>query len=468
MGTPLVDMLKAYQEGHPLPFHMPGHILGRGLSNELKRAGSLDITEIPGSDCLHAPTGAIKEAQELAAKCFGAGFTLFLVNGSTAGIQTMIKAVVKPGGKLIVGRDSHRSVINALALFGGEPVFVMPSIDEESDLPWGVTAEAIERAILDHENVQGVLLTRPSYYGAAASLEEIRKVTRRHGLPLLVDEAHGAHFGFHRELPPTALEQGADLCVQSLHKTLPALTQTALLHGQKDLELWSKVESAASMLQSTSPSYLLMASIDSARNLMENEGEALYDRLLSIIKDFDRSLETRTRVKRLALKHEGLVQDFSRIVLSFEQTRLSGYEAEELLRTRYGIVAEMADLIHVVLIATPFHSREDFDRLIHALQMLSQEFKGENNRRAVKWPMHLPEKVLTLGSALSFSGHEVPIKEALNKICGGLVVPYPPGIPLLNPGERITGEILDYIEAVISQGCRVHGCNDGKLPILPE
>lgn len=468
MGTPLLDMLKAYKEGQPLPFHMPGHILGRGLSHELKMAGGLDITEIPGSDCLHAPTGVIKEAQELAAKCFGAGSTLFLVNGSTAGIHTMVRAVIKPGGKLILERNSHRSVLNALALFGGEPVFVMPSVDEKTGLPLGVTSEAIERAILDNENVQGVLVTRPNYYGIASSMERIHEITERYGLTLLVDEAHGAHFRFHKKLPPTALEQGADLCVQSLHKTMPALTQTALLHGRMGYQRWAEVETSASMLQTTSPSYILMASIDRARDIMENEGEALYERLGQHIEAFERELESRTTIQRVTWSRTGLESDFTRIVLSFENTRLSGFEAEELLRSRFGIVAEMADLTHVVLIATPFHTPEDFKRLLHALEELSKAFKGKRSVSPVKWPQSLPERAVPMGQALSLKSCEMPIKESLNKISGGSVVPYPPGIPLLNPGERITQDCLDYMEAVLSQGGQVHGIHEGKLRVLIE
>lgn len=466
MGTPLLDMLKAYGEGQPLPFHMPGHVLGRGLNQELNRAGSLDITEIPGSDCLHAPSGVIKEAQELAAKCFGAGSTLFLVNGSTSGIHAMIKAVVKPGGKLIMGRDSHRSVLNALALFGGEPVFVMPDMDEETGLTLGVTAEAIERAILNNDNVQGVLLTRPNYYGIAPALKPIVEVTRRHGIPLLVDEAHGAHFVFHPRLPDTALAQGADICVQSLHKTLPALTQTALLHCREGYGKWPEVVSAASMLQTTSPSYILMASIDRARDLLENEGEALYERLAENIKVFEKALQTRTLVNHATWHHKNMDWDFSRLVLSFEQTRLSGFEAEALLRTRFGIVAEMADLKHVVLIATPFHDHEDFERLVKALEELSREYKGRNSKKLVKWPDSLPERVIPLARALSLKGREMPINNTLNRICGSLIVPYPPGIPLLNPGERITEDCLAYLEEVLSQGCQVHGIDEGRIYVL--
>lgn len=468
-NTPLYTMLRKYGEGQPLPFHMPGHLLGRGLEDELKMAGRLDITEIPGSDCLHSPAGVIKEAQELAAKCFGAGYTLFLVNGSTAGIHTMVRSVVKPGGKLVIGRDSHRSVLNALALNQAEPVFVLPQVDEDNTIPLGVSAEALNQALESHPDAQGVLLTRPNYYGVAASLKPIHEITQSHGLPLLVDEAHGAHFTFHRSLPQTALEQGADLCVQSLHKTLPSLTQTALLHGRQDSKIdRAKVERAASMLQTTSPSYLLMASIDRVRELMENEGERLYEILLDRISNFESALLKYTVIERVARSYEGYETDGSRLVLSFKNTLLTGFEAEEQLRSRFGIVAEMADLNHVVLIATPYHTAEDFDKLLKALGELSKENKGKKveSCRPLSWPNTLPERILSLHEAFSCESCEVPIKEAVNHISADLVVPYPPGIPVLNPGEKITGEMIDYLWNLSAQGGSIHGLHDGRLHII--
>jgi arginine/lysine/ornithine decarboxylase len=454
-----------------ISFHMPGHILGKGLAQELKTAGSLDITEIPGSDCLHAPEGVIRESQELAAKCFGADYSLFLVNGSTSGIHAMIQASVKPGGKLIIGRDSHRSVLNALALIDAEPVFVMPQMDAINQIPLGVTAEAIEEAVIANPDAQGILITRPNYYGIASKIEEIADVAKRYRIPLMIDEAHGAHFRFHRMFPKPALDGGADLCVQSLHKTLPALTQTALLHGNRNCLLDRKVvEMTASMVQTTSPSYLLMASIDIARGFMENKGEELYEVLRICLNNFDGELEKRTVIRRTALKYENFETDFSRIVLSFDKTSLTGISASQLLQERFGIVAEMADLRHVVLIATPFHNSSDFERLLSALEKLSCEYQANDpariDKRRTEWPWTLPERVMPLRQALFERKCEVPINEAEGAISALPVIPYPPGIPVLNPGERITGSILEYIEAVLASGSSVHGIIGGKVQII--
>ncbi len=469
MKMPIYEMLKAYPSSNPLPFHMPGHLLGRGLSEELKIAGCLDITEIPGSDCLHHPQGVIREAQELVAHLFGAGYSLFLVNGSTSGIHTMVQAVVKPGGKLIIGRDCHRSVLSALALINAEPIYVLPERDDENQIPLGITELALRKALSAHPDAQGILLTRPNYYGVAQPLEGISELARQYRIPLFVDEAHGAHFRFHKAFPDTALELGADLCVQSLHKTLPALTQTALLHGnEKSLIARGVVEKVASMVQTTSPSYLFMASIDTARQMMEDKGEILYEDLWQHITKFNEKLEQLPSIKRVACCYDGYATDFSRIVLSFKNTQLSGFKAEELLRVRYGVFAEMADLEHVVLIATPFHSSEDFNRLFGALKALSEEFKEETSaeRKRVSWPNVLPERILTLREALFHNGRELPIKEALGAISAVSVIPYPPGIPLLNPGERISSEFLGIIEALMEENCPVHGISQDKIQVI--
>ncbi len=466
---PIQQMLEAYEGSNPLPFHMPGHLLGRGLIEEFKSIGRLDITEIPGSDCLHHPEGVIKEAQEYAAHLFGADYTLFLVNGSTSGIHAMIQATVNPGGKLIVGRDCHQSVLNALALIHAEPLFILPEMDVDNQIPLGIKGDALRQVLSSHPDAQGILITRPNYYGVATPLDEIVKLARCHSIPLLIDEAHGAHFKFHKRLPATALEKGADLCVQSLHKTLPALTQTALLHGNKNSRVDRlRVERVVSMVQTTSPSYLLMTSIDSARQMMEEQGCGLYEILWLNIMEFDRRLNEISHIKRVARGYKGYETDFSRIVLSFKQTRLSGFQAEELLRTRYGIVAEMADMEHVVLIATPFHTTEDFGRLLKALKEMVEEYKvmKHEKRQVVSWPVILPDRVMPLREALFYARRELPIKEALGEISAVPIVPYPPGIPLINPGERITASCIDFIEVLLNEKYPIHGVNQGKLQVV--
>jgi len=466
--SPIYKMLKEYYEKGSLPFHMPGHILGRGLYEELKLAGSLDITEIPGSDCLHEPRGVIKEAQERAALCFGADYSLFLVNGSTSGIHAMIHAAVKPEGKLILGRDCHISALNALAQINGKPVFVLPEIDEEHQIPLGVTADSLEKVLKKNPDAQAILITRPGYYGTATQLSSISKLAKDHNIPLLVDEAHGAHFRFHEDFPKPAITQGADLCVQSLHKTLPALTQTAILHGNKKGLIDKKIiERTVSMVQTTSPSYLLMASIDMARSIMENKGRELYENLRHNISEFLIKLDKNTSVKSIKCDNGSFENDFSRIVLSFKSLGISGFYAEEILRSKFGIVAEMADLNNIVLIATPFHNSTDFDTLLMALKFISNQFStGKEKVKLPRWPNQLPERVIPLREALFEKVEEIPFMNALGRVSGVFITPYPPGIPLVTPGEIISKEVIDYVDILIRENCPVHGIHDQKIKVL--
>ncbi|NLX63624.1 MAG: aminotransferase class I/II-fold pyridoxal phosphate-dependent enzyme [Clostridiaceae bacterium] len=467
-NTPIYKMLKEYYEKGFLPFHMPGHILGRGLCEELKLAGSLDITEVPGSDCLHEPRGVIKEAQERAALCFGADYSLFLVNGSTSGIHAMIQAAVKPGGKLILGRDCHISALNALAQINGKPVFVLPDVDEKHQIPLGVTADSLEIVLKENPDAQAVLITRPGYYGTATQLRNISKLAKAYNMPLLVDEAHGAHFRFHEDLPEPAITQGADLCVQSLHKTLPTLTQTAILHGNsKSLIDRRIIERTVSMVQTTSPSYLLMASIDIARSIMENKGRELYEKLKHNISDFLIKLDKNTCIKRIKCDNENFEIDFSRIVLSFKSLGISGFEVEEILRSRFGIVAEMADLNHIVLIATPFHNSMDFDKLLMALKLISDEYRTVKAKAKLpRWPQQLPERIVPLREALFENVEEIPFINALDRVSGVFITPYPPGIPLVAPGEIINKEVIDYVDILLRENCPVHGIHDQKIKVL--
>ena len=471
-NIPIYTMLKEYKEKKPLPFHMPGHILGRGLYEEFRSVGSLDITEIPGSDCLHAPNGAIKDAQDKASHCFGADYSFFLVNGSSSGIQAMIQAVLEPGGKLILGRDSHISVLNTLAQLNGEPVFIMPKVDKETQIPLGVTQDKLRAACKANPDAQGILITRPNYYGIAVKLEEIVEIANDYNMPLLIDEAHGAHFVFHEDFPRPCMSLGADLCVQSLHKTLPALTQTAILHGKNNaLISKSRVETTTSMVQTTSPSYLLMCSIDIARYIMQTEGKALYNKLKNLILNFDRQLEKFSYIKRVAQNYEGYDNDFTRIVLSFNNTDLGGSKAEEILRTRYGIVAEMADLNHVVLITSPFHTVEDFDKLILALKDLDEKFgkspkeRGQDFKKSIKCP-DIPERSIPLRRAMFSKHKEIPIYKSEGYISGGYITPYPPGIPIVCPGEIIDESVVNYISNLLRENCPIHGVKNNNVKVV--
>lgn len=469
MNTPIYNMLLKYSGKRPLPFHMPGHVMGRGLAAFLTSAGPFDITEIPGSDSLHDPDGVIKDAQDLAARAFGARNTYFSVNGSTIGVHAMIHAAVKPGGKILINRDAHTSVINAISLLKAEPVFVIPDYDEKLHLTLGCRKAGLESAMSRHQDIDAVLITRPNYYGIAADVKDMIRISRSRGIPFLVDEAHGAHYAFSSLFPRPVMELGADACVQSLHKTLPALTQTALVHegASSHLEPGSLFK-YMSMLQTTSPSYILMASIDIAREIMEKRGAELYDALYERIRAFDRELSGIAGVKRIRPDAPGIETDFSRIVLSFEECGLSGFETERILRESFGIVAEMADYYHVVFITTPFHTDDDFVALINAIRETVRHGYGPVDDRLsfVRAPVTLPEKAMNPGDAVLKPSERIPLEKAGGRISAASVTPYPPGIPLVYPGEVISKELAGYLAEIQRSGGRVHGIMDGRVQVV--
>ena len=466
--SPIYNMITNYGKSMPLPFHMPGHLMGRGLPDLLKNAGMLDITEIPGADCLHNPEGVIAEAQILAARLFGAERTFFLVNGSTIGIHAMMRSVVKPGGKILIGRDSHRSVLNAAALLGANPYFIMPEYDEKEHLALGYDVESIKKALSENPDIQAVLLSRPNYFGIATRLEAISEIVHSYGIPLLIDEAHGAHFSFEQSFPVPALKSGADVCVQSLHKTLPALTQTALLHISKNsLVDPDTLFEQLSMLQTTSPSYILLASIDIAREVMEEEGEALYASLKKRIETFYLKLGRIPGVRRAAVSKKYYDTDFTRIVLSFEESGLSGFDAERILRESSLIYPEMADSHHVVLIATPYHTEKDFLTLLEGIKLVIKKGNHSDIKRITEPIIYsLPEKRLSLCEAINRGKKLIMLSEAEGQTAGAAITPFPPGIPLVYPGEVISRELIRYATEILDSGGKVHGIMDYKVRVI--
>lgn len=465
--TPIYDAIGSYTNTGPLPFHMPGHKLGRGIPEHLlKNIAALDITEIPGTDNLHNPSGVIKEAQELAAHAFGADKTYFLVNGSTCGMHAIISTVCKSGQKLIVTRDCHKSAFGGMLLAGVEPVFIMPEFNKAFGMMACITPEAVERALIDNPEAAGIILTRPNYYGACCDLERIAGVVHSYGKILAVDEAHGAHLGFSDKLPVSAMDAGADICVQSAHKTLPAFTQGAYLHvkaGRVDVE---RLEFMLDILQTTSPSYIIMAFLDIARGIMQQDGEQLLSRLVSDIQGFKTEA---AGIKGLRFLEDGDISggrlDETRIVANLEELGLTGYEVQKLLRKDYRVEVEMSDFTNVVAIATVADDTEALRRLFEAVSGIGSKY-GSN--KSLYRPKHtgfeIPPIKLGLNEALKTEREEVDLQKAAGRICRSIIAPYPPGIPLVFPGEIITPEIVGYLLETLKCGGIVAGV-DYKLQI---
>lgn len=470
---PLLDALLRHRRLPFAGFHVPGHRSGKGLLPEaaiFRELMSIDLTEITGLDDLHHPEGAILEAQQLAADCFGAEETFFLVNGSTVGNLAAIMSVCNTGDILIVQRNVHKSVIHGLMLAGAKAVFVSPQYDTASGLPSGAAAEDIELALRTHPEAKGVLVTNPNYYGMGVNVRKLAQLAHRYGKPLLVDEAHGAHYGFHPALPDSALSSGADLVVQSTHKMLSAMTMGAMLHIQGtriDVEL---VRRYLAMLQSSSPSYPIMASLDASRRLVQTEGSLWLERGLKAISQLETKLCQWPWYRIIANGPTAAYEtkDPFKVALSDATGMLNGFQLRDEIERR-GIMTEMADPRYVLLVFSLATEMQEADRLADTLQQIASEF-GLSDGRSVR-PGNAPETETIhyeggVSAPVSFDRNmpaasiQVTVSEAVGTVSDEMVIPYPPGIPVIYPGERITEQTAQYLKDMALKGARFQGVSD--------
>lgn len=499
-NTPIYNYLREYAKQDINVFHMPGHKLSRGIPQELSSdVLQLDVTEVEGTDNLHYPEGIIKQAQELAAKAFGADRTFFLVNGSTCGIQAAIMSVCARGQKIIIGRDSHKSVVSGLILSGAEPVFVYPEYNCEFGISEAISAKSIEKALRDNPDAVAVLITRPNYYGICSDIEEISSVVHSHNKLLIVDEAHGAHLAFSQQLPPSALQHGADICIQSAHKTLPAVTQGAYLHIKGNRADVDQLTFNLTMLQTSSPSYIIMSYLDIAREVMVTEGTSRLDTLINDLEWFKEEITSYPAYRVLSNKDIGTkaVHDSTRLVINIRKLGISGYCAEKILRNKYKTQVEMADNVNLVFVTTIADNRETFSRLLLAMKGLADidfenrtEYSSKQLQKVTdnhyneigiyasetKRARRLPYEILQIEKADSAKAsvkklpyeayasqkEEIPLEESKGRICADIITPYPPGIPILYPGEVIENHQIQYIAAIIEAGGKVNGISDTK------
>lgn len=489
--APLYEKLADHDRSRSASFHVPGHKFGRGpVFNRSTPAYyanmmALDGTEIAGFDDLHHPEGVIQEAQQLAAACFGAEDTFFLIGGSSVGNMAMIASVCDRGDVLIVQRNAHKSVLHGLMIAGAEAVFLSPQVDRASGIPAGVRLEDVAAALRQYPEAKGVLLTNPNYYGMGVDLGPIAAVVHDFGKPLLIDEAHGAHYGFHPDLPPSALSYGADAVVQSTHKMLSAMTMSAMLHVQGNRIHRPTLRQRLSMLQSSSPSYPLMASLDLARWEMDNKGEELFDEGLQAVRHFTRLMQS-LEVYGIHIKKEDSAYDTLdpfKITLYDRTGTLSGTQLASEMERR-GCFPEMADHRHMLLLFTLHSTREDADRAFEALREISEEYRLQkqetsllisNNTQSppiVPLSSPIPFNLPPVRQSLLTDTDSVRLKsldEAIGSYSAEMVIPYPPGIPILYPGERITMEAAQSIQQLIHAGVKFQGSDigiHGKIHIL--
>ncbi|WP_044895816.1 aminotransferase class I/II-fold pyridoxal phosphate-dependent enzyme [Aeribacillus alveayuensis] len=461
--TPLYTALKRHSLSNPVSFHVPGHKYGTVFTDtgeeDYKRLLHIDVTELSGLDDLHQPESVIAEAQMLAAEFFGVEKTFFLVNGSTSGNLVMIFSVCEENRKVIVQRNCHKSIINGLQLVGAEPIFISPQFDQNVRVASYVSYDAVKETIERYPDAAALVLTNPNYYGMAVDLTEIVKLAHSYGIPVLVDEAHGAHFALGVPFPKTAVACGADLVVQSAHKTLPAMTMGSYLHFNSQLVDEEKVKYFLQVFQSSSPSYPIMASLDLARSYLANLSREDINKISEEISNFKRLLQEIECITVAESTDPVVTTDLLKITV---QTRsaLSGYQLQSLLE-KEGIFAELADpfnLLFVYPLALLKNFAEVSKKIKHALRgvqydpsymniSLSYALPSVSQSYSYKKLKNLPRKAVSLENA-----------EGL--VAAEMLIPYPPGIPILFIGEVITKEHVELITYLKNSGSRFQG---GKL-----
>ncbi len=478
--TPLVDRLQACADRATAPFHTPGHKKGVGTGAAISHLFGdaifrADLPELPELDNLFAPQDVIQAAQALAADAFGADRTWFLTNGSTAGILAAILATCGPGEKIILPRNIHLSAINGLILSGAVPIFLQPEYDAARDIAHGLTPTAVDQALAQHPDTKAVLLVSPTYYGACADIAAIAQRVHQYQIPLLVDEAHGAHFAFHPELPPSALASGADLAVQSTHKTLSALTQAAMVHVQGDRIHRNRLSQALQCVQSTSPSYLLLASLDAARHQMATQGPALLTHTLDLAAWGRSQLATLPGLMTLHAAHAStpgwVALDPTRLTVTVAPLGITGFTADEILHQHCGVTAELPTQQHLTFILSIGNTQADLERLVAGFKTLVTLAATTVVPPAPQFPapltaLPMPLAPLTPRATYFAPTETVAIDRASQRISAELVCPYPPGIPVLMPGEVVTVEAIAQLQATLAAGGHLSGCTDPSFVTL--
>ncbi|RAL25979.1 aminotransferase class I/II-fold pyridoxal phosphate-dependent enzyme [Thermoflavimicrobium daqui] len=474
--TPLFTKLREHASRNPYQFHIPGHKKGHGMDPEFREfigpnALSIDLINIEPLDDLHHPHGMIKEAQELAAEAFGADHTFFSVQGTSGAIMTMVMSVCSPGDKIIVPRNVHKSVLSAIILAGAHPIFIHPKMDKQLGIAHGVTAYQVEKAISQHPDAKAVLVINPTYFGIAGHLQDIVDRVHRFGIPVLVDEAHGILTHFHDQLPISAMDAGADMSATSVHKLGGSLTQSSILNVKEGLVNPHRVQSIISMLTTTSTSYILLASIDAARRYLATEGKEVIDKVLQLADYTRRQINEIPGLKCMGrewLDNDALYDlDETKLTIHLKYLGITGYEAEKWLRKHHNIEVELSDLYNILCLITPGDNEETVSVLIHALNDLSNHFYTPEQTLTIPISIpDIPELVLSPRDAFYSETINIPLKEAAGRIMAEFIMIYPPGIPVLQPGERITANNIEYILEHIEAGLPVQGTEDPTLKMV--
>ncbi|MBO5961286.1 MAG: aminotransferase class I/II-fold pyridoxal phosphate-dependent enzyme [Paludibacteraceae bacterium] len=469
---PIYEALREYKSNRIVSFDVPGHKQGRATTQLTaflgKECMSVDVNSMKPLDNLCHPTSVIKESMDLAAAAFGAAHAFFMVNGTSSAVQTMVMSVCKHGDKIIMPRNVHRSAINALILSGAQPIYVDPKMNSDLGISLGMTVQGVKRAIQEHPDAKAVLVNNPPYYGICSNLPEIVRIAHLAGMKVLVDEAHGTHFYFGENMPVNAMAAGADMAAVSMHKTGGSLTQSSLLLLGEGVN-HDYVRQIINHTQTTSASYLLMSSLDIARSNLAINGKTIFKKVVDIV------TYAREEINRLggyyAFGNEIVDGD---AVYAFDTTKLSihtrniglaGIEVYDLLRDDFGIQIEFGDIGNILAIISVGDRHQDIERLIAALAEIKRIY--QKNPTGLYDHEYIEPKVeLTPQAAFYAPKVSLPLDRTEGCVCGEFVMCYPPGIPILAPGEKITKDILDYIRFAKDKGCLITGPLDVDIEYL--
>lgn len=461
METPLFSALVKHKNKKPISYHVPGHKSGAVFIEEaeelFKEILQIDVTELSGLDDLHEPKGIIDKAQSLAAALYGVEKTFFLVNGSTVGNLAMIMTCCVENEPVLIQRNSHKSVIHGVQLSGAKPVFLSPHVDEEYKVPSYVDYETVKKAILQFPNAKALILTNPNYYGLSIDLTKIIQLAHEYGIPVLVDEAHGAHFVLDGDFPTSSIKYGADIVVHSAHKTLPAMTMGSFLHVNSSLIDYEKISWYLSVLQSSSPSYPIMASLDLARAYLEQcKDEDIQTAIIASVNRFKEQINCLPGIQLVNSNDKYIKTDPLKVTVQ-STNGLTGFELQSVFES-VGIYCELADIHNLLFVL----SLKNIDLLSEKLSLLKLILKGKKQLRTRSISSSsVSKKITSLEVSYSYLKNQnkevVSFTDAIGHYSAESIIPYPPGIPFIMVGEKITEQLIEQLNELIKTDVNIQG-----------
>lgn len=484
MEQPILSGLTAYNTEGCYPWHMPGHKrrMNTIFPDIVENPFLIDVTEVGDLDEFHDPHGIILEAMNRAAEVYGSHKSYYLVNGSTCGVMAALSTVCRPGDKLIVARNCHKSVYNAIRLLQLRPIYIMPDWNEELGMFGGVSPELVKKMVKQHTDVKCVMLVSPTYEGVVSDVEKIAKIVHKAGIPLIVDEAHGAHFEFmsnvnetisttnYKNIPDPAIRLGADIVIESLHKTLPAMTQCAILHEKSNLVDREKLEEYLSIYQSTSPSYVFLATMEACIEKMNYERDGLFIIYKELLSEYRKRFAQLTHIHLVEendfKKHSAYGYDDGKLVFSVkgcgyeqdgETIAMTGTKLGTVLQEEYGQMMEMAGGNYVIAMTSIADSKEAFEALYQAMESIDERLIDLEEKVDTSLYRTLPERKMNIAEAREHKRQDVIFGDAIGRISGDYIYIYPPGIPIVTPGEVLSLGVMQEIKAAMDSNLNMKG-----------